>query len=385
MNSGDKMKKMKKMNKPFTLSLLGAALLGVALTPALAQTASPGAAPASSSLSAYGVADLAVYAKQFAGDAKLNTLQSGGMTTSRLGFAGSEDLGSGLKAIFDISGFVRVDSGDTGRNATDPFWARGAYVGLSSANLGLIRLGRIPTATFGSELSFGSFLDSTNLNPYVLHTYQPSGTQPMITGNGAMDSAWSNSVAYSLPSLSGVPGLSASVQIAVAEGGTTGKRLGGGVTYRGNAFGASLTFDDLKNGTLAVGAATAAAATAARPQYTAERVQTLQGGAYYDLKVVKLMAQMSQTTFKNATPTEIKLRTTALSATVPVGAGSVLLEWAHTNNDRTGVASLKRDTLGIGYDHNLSRRTDLYLVALQDKVSNLSTGNGLALGLRHRF
>jgi predicted porin len=284
-----------------------------------------------------------------------------------------------------MSGFIRADTGDTGRNATDPFWARNAFVGLSSSSLGLIRLGRIPTATFASELSFGSFLDSTNLNPYVLHTFQPSGTQPMMTGNGAMDSAWSNSIAYSLPALSGMPGLSASVQVAAAEGGTTGKRVGGGLTYRGTTFGASITFDDLKNGALAVGAATAATATAARPLFTADRVQTLQGGAYYDLQIVRLMAQMSQTSFKNASPTEIKLKTTALSASVPAGAGSVLLEWVQTDNSRTGGASLKRETLGVGFDYSLSKRTDLYAVALHDKVTNLATGNGIALGVRHRF
>ena len=157
------------------------------------------------------------------------------------------------------------------------------------------------------------------------------------------------------------------------------------MTYRGNPFGASFTFDDVKDGTLAVGAAAAATATAARPLYTATKVQTYQGGAYYDFKVVRLWAQMSQTTYKNTTPTEIRLKTTALSATVPAGAGSLLVEWAHTDDSRTGVASAKRETLGVGYDYAMSKRTDLYAVALHDKVTNLATGTGLALGIRHRF
>ena len=358
-----------------THALLAASLLGTASLQAAAQ----------STETVYGVIDLAAYQKQLSGDTKVNTLQSGGMTTSRLGFAGSEDLGGGLRAVFDLSGFIRADSGDPGRNATDPFFARSSWVGLSSTSLGLVRLGRIPTATFLSELSFGAFLDSTNLNPYVLHTFQPSGTQPMITGNGTLDSAWSNSIAYSLPTLSGLPGLSVSLQVAAAEGGTAGRRLGGGLGYRSEPFGLSFTFDDVQDGTLAVGAATAAVATAARPLYTASKVRTYQGGAYYDLKVVRLWAQMSQTKFKNTTANEISLKTTALSATVPAGAGSFMLEWARTGDDRTGVASLKRESLGLGYDHALSKRTDLYAVALHDKVSNLATGTGLALGIRHRF
>jgi predicted porin len=307
------------------------------------------------------------------------------MTTSRLGFSGSEDLGGGIRALFDLAGFIRVDTGDIGRNATDPFWARNAFVGLASADFGVLRLGRIPTATFLSETSFGAFLDSTNLNPYILHTFQPSGTQPMLTGNGTLDSAWSNSIAYSLPAFAGLPALSASFQVALSEAGTGGRRTGGGVTYRGDPFGASVTFDDVKGGTLTVGAASAGVATAARPLYTANKVQTYQGGAYYDFKVVRLWAQRSQTKFSNATPTEIKLKTTALSATVPAGAGSFLLEWVHTDDSRTSVAGLKRQTLGLGYDYVLSKRTDLYAVALHDKVTNVSTGNGLALGMRHRF
>jgi predicted porin len=315
----------------------------------------------------------------------VKTLQSGGMTTSRLGFAATEDLGSGLRALFDISGFIRADTGDTGRNATDPYWARGAFVGLSSDRIGMIRFGRIPTATFLSQISFGAFLDSANLNPYMLHTFQPSGTQPMLTGNGALDSAWSNSIAYSLPALPSLPGLSASVQVAAGEGGTAGRRVGGGVTYRTSPFGLSFTFDHVEKGALNVGAATAAAATLARPLYSANEVQTRQGGAYADFKVVKLAAQMGRTTFRNATSTEITLKTTALSATAPFGAGSVLVEWAHTDMQRTGVTALQRETLSIGYDYSLSRRTDLYAVAMQDKLTNLATGTGLALGVRHRF
>jgi predicted porin len=363
------------MKPPQSTAFLVASLLGITGLPAAAQSA----------VTVYGVVDLAAYQKQLSGDARTRTLQSGGMTTSRLGFSGTEDLGDGLRAIFEMSGFLRADTGESGRNATDPYWARNAFVGLSSPRFGVIRLGRIPTATFLSEISFGAFLDSTNLNPYILHTFQPSGTQPMMTGNGALDSAWSNSIAYSLPALSSLPGLSASIQVAAREGGATGRRVGGGLTYRSERFGVTFTFDDVRNGTLAAGAATAAAATHARPMYTANTVKTVQGGAYYDFKVVRLWAQASRTNFKSATPAEITLKTTALSATVPAGGGQVIVEWARTGQSRTGVVNARRDTQGLGYDYFLSKRTDLYAVALHDKVTRLSSGTGLALGMRHRF
>ena len=193
---------------------------------AVAQTAvAPPPASTTSSVSLHGLLDVSAYDKQLSGERKLKTLQSGAMTTSRWGISGSEDLGGGLRAIFDLSSFIRVDTGASGRNDADPFFARLAYVGLSSDQFGSIRMGRVPTATFLSEVNFGAFLDSTNLGPYVLHTFQAPATQPMITGNGFLDSAWSNSISYSLPTLSSLPGFAASVQAAAGEG-TLGRRSG---------------------------------------------------------------------------------------------------------------------------------------------------------------
>jgi predicted porin len=45
----------------------------------------------------------------------------------------------------------------------------------------------------------------------------------------------------------------------------------------------------------------------------------------------------------------------------------------------------KRDTLTLGYDYNLSRRTDVYSLLMLDKYTGLASGKSLALGIRHRF
>jgi predicted porin len=344
----------------------------------------PSPASATSTVSLYGLLDVSAYDKQLSGERRLKTLQSGAMTTSRWGISGSEDLGGGLRALFDLSSFIRVDTGAAGRNDTDPFFARLAFVGLTSDRFGSIRMGRIPTATFASEISFGAFQDSTNLGPYVLHTFQSPGTQPMITGNGLLDSAWGNSIAYSLPTIASLPGLVASVQVAAGEG-TSGRRIGGGTTYRSDTFGVTFTVDSVDHGTLAVGAPTAATATLARPVYGANKIRTYQGGTYYDFKVVRLWAQANQTTFSSTSASDLRLRTYALSATVPFGASNVIAEWAHTNQDRAGLAHITRETGAVGYDVFLSKRTDVYAVVLHDKVTNLNGGTGLAAGLRHRF
>ncbi|RZJ07037.1 MAG: porin, partial [Rubrivivax sp.] len=110
--------------------------------------ASSGIAAAQSSVQLYGIMDAGVYSKQLAGENRLQTLSSGVMSTSRWGFRGTEDLGGGLKAIFDVSSFVRADTGESGRFPNDGMYSRYAFVGLQSTTLGRVRLGRVTTPGF---------------------------------------------------------------------------------------------------------------------------------------------------------------------------------------------------------------------------------------------
>lgn len=67
---------------------------------------------------------------------------------SRLGFTGSEDLGSGLKAIFLIESGVNFDTGGTTGQSGSPnassgtLGSRVGHVGLESSSLGRLTLGR---------------------------------------------------------------------------------------------------------------------------------------------------------------------------------------------------------------------------------------------------
>ena len=101
------------MNK--TLMALGAALLCAS------------AAHAQSTVQITGLVDLYAGSLKFAGDAnKTNVLGSGGLTTSWIGFQGTEDLGGGLKAGFNLGAFMRADTGTTSdvanSHSTKLFW-----------------------------------------------------------------------------------------------------------------------------------------------------------------------------------------------------------------------------------------------------------------------
>ncbi|HZV67009.1 MAG TPA: porin [Telluria sp.] len=86
---------------------------------------------------------------------------------SRLGFRGAEDLGSGLKAIFQLEIGFGVDTGTN--SSTSSLFSRDTYVGLAS-NYGTVKLGSMDTVykNLGDTMSYlgissGNFLSTSNI------------------------------------------------------------------------------------------------------------------------------------------------------------------------------------------------------------------------------
>lgn len=80
---------------------------------AIATLSAAGAASAQSSVTVYGRMDASVGSNRVNG---VSTTQvfSGNLTTSRIGFRGTEDLGGGLKANFQLESALTVDDGTAG-------------------------------------------------------------------------------------------------------------------------------------------------------------------------------------------------------------------------------------------------------------------------------
>jgi predicted porin len=107
------------------------------------------AAHAESTVSLYGILDVAVRRDSDLAAGKSRVAELGGMVnTSRWGFRGSEDLGSGLKANFRLEGGINPDTGT--QNETASLFDRRATVGLSG-NWGRLDVGR--DMTFGWEFT----------------------------------------------------------------------------------------------------------------------------------------------------------------------------------------------------------------------------------------
>jgi predicted porin len=110
---------------------------------ALAVMAASGASFAQSTVSLYGIADAWVGRTTATGAPSQVKLDSGGVSGSRFGFKGSEDLGGGLKANFLLEQGFNLDDG-TQANATQMF-SRQAYLGFSGG-FGEVKLGKVFSA-----------------------------------------------------------------------------------------------------------------------------------------------------------------------------------------------------------------------------------------------
>src|SRR5690606_25713831 len=95
---------------------------------------------------------------------------SGLLSTSRLGFKGSEDLGGGLSAVFKLEGSLAVDTGTSDALKFN----RESYVGLAGG-FGEIRFGKIWTAY--DDIAW-------NVNPVFDSAFSPAVVRPSLSFDG---------------------------------------------------------------------------------------------------------------------------------------------------------------------------------------------------------
>ncbi|HWX00247.1 MAG TPA: porin [Collimonas sp.] len=338
-------------------------------------------AGAQSATQIYGLINLGISSQQLSGQSRVTAVTNGDMTTSFFGIRGSEDLGGGLKSVFTMESFFRADTGEIGRGNSDVVFQRQAWVGLEKEGIGTFRIGRVASPNWLTTIRFGPF-GGASITPYILQTYLPSALEPMITGSSTSDASWANSIGYSSTNWAG---FSTMLVYSLSEGSANGRRLGGSFNYASGALAASLSFEKLSQMSLQFGAPAPALVTAARPSYVATDDNTAQLALTYDFTALKVFGQLSRTRLQNTTPTEITLGTWQLGVSAPLAAGKLMASWAHTLMQRTASADLERGTLSLGYDYSLSKRSDIYIAYISDKVTNLSRGNGFTAGLRHSF
>lgn len=290
--------------------------------------------------------------------------------TSYWGFIGKESLGGDLSAVFRLEAFFQPDTGGGGRFGTDTFFARDAYVGLSSTSLGEVRAGRNTTQLFIATFSHNPFGSGFGWSPTTRHIF--SGAEGKIRG----DSGWSNSVAYNSPKFAG---FSAGAMVAAGEGDTgnggvgTAKSYSVTASYAGGPFSATAVYQDVEPGN-----------TAGRSQ------STYLVGATYNAGFARFQAQYA---FIDDEFSGFEDKIYQVGAVIKAGPGNVLVSYGV--DETTSTASTELTTLSVGYRYDLSKRTDITLVAMREEQDagrtafknylNGISGTSYSVGIRHRF
>jgi predicted porin len=318
-------------------------------------------ARAQSSIEVYGLVGAYAGKMKRSGDAaSVTQVNGGGLTTSFLGFRGKEDLGGDLKAIFSLESFFRPDTGEQGRSGADPLFSRNAWVGLEGG-WGRLTVGRQTNPAYAAMLQLSPFGTSVVFSPLVLQTFVAN-----YGSNVLGDTVWNNVVQYTSPTVNGFRG---TAQYGPGEvAGRAGvANLGLHGMYTSGAFVAALSAQRLRVNVLT-------------PLALEQKV--LLGGASYDFGPLRVYGNGSRTRIDGGRST----RTGDLGVSVPVSAsGALLAEIARSRIEAPRLADARRTTSSFGYDHRLSKRTDVYAIYSRDKRSGAASAGSQAVGLRHTF
>ena len=131
--------------------VLGAVALALAAPAAFAQ----------SSVTVFGVVDIG--GQYLSGHAKDALLTSGGLSGSRLGFKGTEDLGDGLYADFMLEGGINVDTGGSAQGGQ--LFGRQAYFDIRKASIGTLSAGRQYGSVYTVTSDFSIFSNTSAGGP----------------------------------------------------------------------------------------------------------------------------------------------------------------------------------------------------------------------------
>lgn len=297
---------------------------------AMAALAFAGIASAQSSVTLYGIADI------YVGKAEGQKVAagSGGVNTSRWGLKGSEDLGGGLKAIFNFESGFSMANGAVGGN----LFGRQATVGLEGG-FGTLKLGKNWNA-----------LDD-------IYGAVNSGFDSALSANAVWQNSYTGAAAaqiyYATPEIAGFSG-AVSTQLNGNAG--NAKVSAFHAKYNNGPIYAGLGYEDDKG--------------------TKQKGTLLNGS--YDLGMAKLLGSYYTT---KVTGVSGKINSYQLGADIPVGSAlTVSVGFASSKPSSGGVTTRG---FGVAAAYSLSKRTMVY-GGVRSTNDNASS-DLWAVGINHKF
>ena len=364
---------------------------------AIAALAAVGAASAQSSVTLYGLADV------YVGQAKTSTtdddgvktvtkstgFNSGGLQGSRVGVKGVEDLGNGLKAVFNYEmGFNAIDGALTKNGSSGVGFGRRAVVGVQGG-FGSVLLGRDYTPLF--NLLGASSVDG-------LSSFETVGADIYTDRTNGIHYA-GNFSGVGVQAFAGYNRDKKTVNGTLATDLKT-QGYGLGVSYANGPFMVGLAAQEFKDKTGGVQNSKRSEAGV---------------GASYDFGAAKLFANYVQLRAHGDAASDyaiavgapytgfdkVKSEEANIGVRVPFGAASVMAGYGHNRAkayiNGTQVGKAKGNDWVVGANYAFSKRTDVYArVGRSDDMkfkgtieggfdAGSSKSDNYAIGLRHKF
>jgi predicted porin len=311
---------------------------------------------------------------------------------SKFGFKGSEDLGGGLAAVWQIEQQINLDDA-----AANTFASRNTFAGLKSDSAGTVLMGRHDTPYKLSTRRLDVFADNIADNRALL-----GGVTANAAGVGSagasFDGRQNNVLAYISPALAGVTVAVATVNLTeanissgptVAQNQKNNSALSMAAMYDAAPFYAAVAHESHKLATVAIG--------------DNESATRLGFGFTQDMFTVGLVYEKTSDNFGAAQANLYGHTGLYLGGKVNFGTDAVKFAYGKAGQLGT-ITNSAASQVSLGYDHDLSKRTKLYV--LYTKLSNgkginyafsqnsgaASTTSGfgtspsaLSLGLKHSF
>lgn len=319
---------------------------------------------AQSSVTLYGIVDEGItYGNNVGGGAQV-AAASGTMSGSRFGLKGTEDLGGGMSAVFDLQNGFDLSTGKLGQGGR--MFGRKAFVGLSSATYGALTLGRQydPVVDLVQGITgdgvFGAFF-----------------TTPGDADNNDNSIRVNNSIKYTSPTYAGLTfeamyGLGGTAG-SVSSGGSMGAALGytnGGLNLAGGYL---YTKNDTLANASSGGFINDGSLVTAGYGVAPGSFQTIHAAASYAFNKFTVGLRYSNSQYKTYSQTSV------FNATEKFNVASGYLAYQFTPalmaavnygyTKASGAQSANYNQVSAGVDYLLSKRTDLYAIAGYTKAN----------------
>ncbi len=318
--------------------------------------------------------------------------------SSRIGFKGSEDLGNGLSAVWQIEQTVALDESGSS------FASRQSFLGMGGS-FGTVVMGYLDTPYKGIGRKFDVFGDTIGDSRDVMGNVDVVGNSKVNLGSATgpssalpgFDLRVKNAIAYISPNMNGLQVVAAYTTDSINVGGSNEDN------NDWDAVSASATY---KNGGLMLAAAYERHNFG--PVYVASVLQPnlktddgIRLGASYAMNATK-MGIMYEVQSGNA---YIDRDGWTAFLTQGFGNNTAKVQYSTVSASSTSGAKDGSSMFSVGLDHSLSKRTGVYVMysALQndqsakrvlghgghgDKLTLATPGNdqtGFSLGMTHKF